>query len=91
MTAGILAVVDADPSTSVAKQAELMGLVSGYDAFTEDNNPDGERSFGDFDWQGVRCDWKIDYYDWEMDCISDNPADPAATCRVLTILRVDEY
>ncbi|NMN89876.1 hypothetical protein FHT17_004809 [Novosphingobium sp. SG916] len=91
MTAGILAMVDADPATSIAKQIELAAIVAGYDAFSEDNNPHGERDFGDFEWQGVTCYWKIDYYDRNADCASPDPADPAVTCRLLTILRADEY
>jgi len=91
MTAGILAMVDSDPVTSVARQMELMFIVANYSAFSEDNNPIGERDFGDFEWRGTRCYWKIDYYDRQTEWGSPDPADPAVTCRVLTILRADEY
>jgi hypothetical protein len=91
MTAGILAEVDADPQTAIAKQIELQGIIANYSDFSEGNNPHGERDFGIFDWQGIRCYWKIDYYDRQTEWGSPNPADPAVTCRVLTILRADEY
>lgn len=91
MTAGILAMVDSDPVTAIARQLELMLIVSNYADFSEDNNPHGERDFGDFEWRGTRCYWKIDYYDRQTEWGSPDPADPAVTCRVLTILRADEY
>lgn len=91
MTQGILALVDSDPETAVAKQTELMGIVAGYSDFGADTNPIGERDFGVFHWQEAVCYWKVDYYDRQTDLGSPDPADPAVTCRVLTILRADEY
>ena len=91
MTAGILAMVDAAPASAPAKQIELMGIVADYADFGAGVNPHGERDFGAFHWQGTRCYWKIDYYDRENEWGSPDPADPAVTCRVLTILRADEY
>ena len=35
--------------------------------------------------------WKIDYYDRKTEFGSPDPADPALTTRVLTIMRADEY
>jgi len=35
--------------------------------------------------------WEIDYYSQDLKATSPNPADPAATVRVLSILRTDEY
>lgn len=35
--------------------------------------------------------WEIDYYSPDLKETSPNPADPAATVRVLSILRADEY
>lgn len=91
MTAGILALVDANPGTSIAKQIEITGIVASYSDFSEDNNPHGERDFGVFDWAATRCYWKIDYYDRATEWGSPDPSDPKQTCRVLTILRADEY
>ena len=63
MTQGILAMVDSNPIIAVARQMELMFIVGNYANFSEDNNPHGERDFGDFEWRGTRCYWKIDLYD----------------------------
>ena len=69
----------------------LLAKVRKFDAFTEDNDPHGEHDFGVVDDGDVRCFWKIDYYDRDMELMSPDPADPAATTRVLTVMLADEY
>ena len=69
----------------------LLEKVRAFDAFTNDNDPHGEHDFGSIDEGGVRCFWKIDYYDRATEMGSPDPADPAVTTRVLTIMRADEY
>jgi hypothetical protein len=71
--------------------AEACVKVARFDAFTEDNDPWGEHDFGSFDVQGEKLFWKIDYYDQELKHGSEDPADPAVTRRVLTIMMADEY
>ena len=61
------------------------------DGFDEDNDPHGERDFGDIDWNGVSLLWKIDYYDSDMLYASPDPADAAVTQRVLTVMLASEY
>ena len=90
MTAGILALVDADPGTSIAKQIELMGIVASYSDFSEDNNPHGERDFGVFDWAATRCYWKIDYYDLKLESSSYHAPEADIITRVLTIMLESE-
>lgn len=91
-THGIAQMVgDAREWPAYGRQRQLLRLVMEYSAFTEDNDPHGERDFGGFEWQDTRCYWKIDYYDLECEWGSSDPADPAKTARVLTILRADEY
>jgi hypothetical protein len=65
--------------------------VQTFSAFGADNDPHGEHDFGVFDLAGQRLFWKIDYYDRDLRYGSDNPADPAVTIRVLTIMLVSEY
>ena len=66
-------------------------LVASYDAFCEDNDPHGEHDFGNLTHRGQTIFWKIDYYDATLTAGSPNPADPAVTTRVLTILLAQEY
>jgi Protein of unknown function (DUF3768) len=84
----ITAGVDALP---VEQRRALLQKVRTFEAFSEDNDPHGEHDFGAFDEAGVRYFWKIDHYDRDMTMGSDDPADPAVTTRVLTIMRADEY
>jgi hypothetical protein len=72
-------------------RSALLAKVREFDAFTEDNDPHGEHDFGVVDDGDVRCFWKIDYYDTEMELMSPDPADPAATTRVLTVMLAHEY
>lgn len=84
LTAGV-SVLDTD-----AKSA-LLRLVQTFEAFTSDNDPHGEHDFGAIDLAGVSYFSKIDYYDQDREFASPDAADPAATVRVLTIMRADEY
>jgi hypothetical protein len=56
-----------------------------------DNAPHQEHDFGSFDADGHRVFFKIDYYDETLEHHSPNPADPALTKRVITIMLADEY
>jgi hypothetical protein len=69
----------------------LLARVRAFDGFDEDNDPHGEHDFGVVDDGDVRCFWKIDYYDTDMELMSPDPADSSATTRVLTVMLVDEY
>ncbi len=74
-----------------AQLMAIMGRVQSFDDFSEDNDPYGEHDFGSFDHQGQTIYWKIDYYDLTLTGGSPDPADPAVTKRVLTILLASEY
>lgn len=72
----------------------LLGLltrVRAYCTFDEGNDPYGEHDFGSFVEGGQKFFWKIDYYDLKLEYGSEDPADPAKTVRVLTIMLADEY
>lgn len=84
MTQGVAAL-------SEAERLEALDAVRRFDAFSEDNDPHGERDFGAFDVAGCRLYFKIDYYDPTMTYGSDDPADPEKTVRVLTIMLAEEY
>jgi hypothetical protein len=84
MTAGISALPD-------DAKAKMLSAVRSFSNFTEDNDPHKEHDFGSFEVDGEKCFWKIDYYDLELESGSENPADPAVTTRVLTIMLASEY
>ena len=73
------------------QRRSILQKVRSFDAFSENNNPHGENDFGSIDEAGVRCFWKIDYYDKKTEFGSPDPADPAVTTRVLTIMLAEEY
>lgn len=69
----------------------LITVLAKYDQFDADNDPHGERDFGDLDFAGSELLWKIDYYDQALIYGSPDPADPAVTTCVLTIILAEEY
>ena len=73
------------------QRRSLLQKVRAFDVFTDDNDPHGEHDFGAIDEGGVRCFWKIDYYDTDMDLMSPDPADSSVTTRVLTVMLAEEY
>lgn len=72
---------------------EVWAKVRGFDDFSPDNDPYGERDFGAFALDGgERLFWKIDYYaDRSCHYGSEDPADPEKSYRVLTIMLSEEY
>ena len=68
-----------------------LAFVRAYANFTPDNDPYGEHDFGAFEIGEERLFWKIDYYDNSLQFGSKDPADPAQTRRVLTIMLAEEY
>jgi Protein of unknown function (DUF3768) len=90
--AGGTIVVTAGFESLPAKQRGLiLGKIRTFDQFNEDNDPHCERDFGLIEDGDVRCIWKIDYYDQDMELMSPDPADPSVTTRVLTVMLAEEY
>lgn len=69
----------------------LIAALAGYDGFDPDNDPHGERDFGDLELFGADLLWKIDYYDSDCRYASADPADPLQTTRILTVMLPEEY
>jgi len=84
LTAG----VDALPSDV---KAMIVRRVASFSEFTPENDPHGEHDFGSFAVAGRKFFFKIDYFDAAMEFGSEDPADPAKTTRVLTIMLAEEY
>lgn len=84
VTQGVLAITG-------YKSQELADALARYDQFDADNDPHGERDFGDLTLWGTDLLWKIDYYNVSMTFGSDDPADPVKTKRVLTVMTAAEW
>ena len=74
-----------------ADRIALLLAVRRFDRFDAENDAHGEHDFGAGEVGGQRFYWKIDTYDRALRGGSPDPADPAVTTRVLTIMRADEY
>ena len=84
LTASIAA-LDSDLRTKIIE------AVRRYNTFHADNDPYGEHDFGSLVVEGHAVFFKIDYYDGDLQFHSPDPADPAVTHRVLTIMLADDY
>jgi len=62
-----------------------------FSDFDPGNDTYGEHDFGSFRHNVQLLFWKIDYYDPELMMGSSDPAEPALTSRVLTLMLSDEY
>ena len=84
LTPGIL-------SLPVAMRSEIVRRIMAFKEFNEANDPRHEHDFIAFDLTGRRIFAKIDYYAPDLEHGSDDPADPAKTTRVMTIMTAEEY
>ncbi|MBS4082916.1 MAG: DUF3768 domain-containing protein [Rhizobiales bacterium] len=72
-------------------KAEVLSRVRAFKHFTKDNDPHKEHDFGSFEIAGQKYFWKIDYYDKTLEAGSEDPANPAVTTRVLTVMLASEW
>jgi len=72
-------------------KADALHKVATFAEFTKDNDPHGEHDFGSFELVSRKFFWKIDYYDNDLRCGSEDPADPEKTVRVLTLMLAEDY
>ncbi len=71
--------------------AAALRAVAAFDSSDADNDPHGEHDFGALTVRGERILFKIEAFDRTLTVASPNPANPAVTTRVLTIMLVEEY
>jgi Protein of unknown function (DUF3768) len=69
----------------------LVKTIAIFDDFCTANDPHGEHDFGAFEFDQVDVMFKIDYYDRSLSFHSPDPADPAVTERVITLMLAAEY
>jgi hypothetical protein len=75
----------------VAFTSAVLAAVKAFTAFDAENDPCGHHDFGVVTVEGVAVWFKIDLYDAAYEYAAENPTDPNATRRVLTVLLPDEY
>jgi hypothetical protein len=69
----------------------ILNAIAAFDDFNADNDPHGEHDCALLDWQGQRIMFKVDYYDLDLNYLSENPTDPSVTTRVMTVMLASEY
>ena len=84
LTAGIAAMSSED-------KANIISMVQNFNDFTPSNDVYGEHDFLSIDYKGNKIFAKIDYYDLNYEFMSENPANPDITNRMLTIMKVFEW
>ncbi len=70
---------------------DLLKRIKQFDTFDAENDPYSEHDFGSLSVRNEKAYFKIDYYNENMSAGSEDPADPAATTRVMTIMFSNEY
>jgi hypothetical protein len=88
---GTVVVTAGFESLSADRRHTILARIRAFDQFNEENDPHGEHDFGLIEDGDVRCFWKIDHYDTDMELTSPDPADSTVTTRVLTVMLIDEY
>jgi Protein of unknown function (DUF3768) len=69
----------------------IVKTIAVFDDFCHANDPHEEHDFGAFDVDRHTIMFKIDYLDRDLSMHSPDPADPAVTQRVITIMLAEEY
>ena len=90
-TGGTVVLTQGVDALSAEIKAGVLQCVRAFDRFDSDNDPHCEHDFGNFEIAGERFFFKVDYYNLAMDGGSEDPADPAKTARVLTVMKAEEY
>jgi hypothetical protein len=88
---GVVVVTAGFESLPVDRRRLILAKVRAFDQFDDGNDPHGEHDVGLVEHDDVRCFWKIDLYDREMELMSPDPTDPSVTTRVLTVMLAEEY
>jgi Protein of unknown function (DUF3768) len=78
-------------SLSAGRRHSILARIRAFGNFDEDNDPHCEHDFGLIEEGDVRCFWRIDYHDTDMELMSPDPADPSVTTRVLRVMLAEEY
>ena len=74
-----------------ASVRDVLAAVAGFEAFGPDNDPWGEHDCATLTVADRTILFKIDYYDRDLIGGSEDPGNPHATKRVLTVMLAEEY
>jgi hypothetical protein len=91
LTGGMAVMTPGVAALGEAAVDRIIKTIALFDDFCHANDPHEEHDFGAFDADGQRIFFKIDYYDQSLTYHSPDPADPAVTRRVITIMLAEEY
>ena len=72
-------------------QRAIFEQIRDFNEFTPENDPWKEHDFGIVKHTGESYYFKIDYYDKNLKYGSEDPADPARTTRVITVMHRYDY
>jgi len=90
-TGGTIVITQNVMRTTGFDAEELSCALANYQGFDVDNDPHGERDFGDLTLWGHDLLFKVDYYDRNLEFGSEDPADLDATHRVLTVMLASDW
>jgi hypothetical protein len=88
---GSIVITDALRNVTGFDASVLAAALASYDAFDADNDPHGERDFGDLTLFGEDLLFKVDYYNKDLTFGSDDPANPDVTQRLLTVMPARDW
>ena len=69
----------------------IVQAIAVFDDFCHANDPYEQHDFGSFEVEGETIFFKIDYFDRTLTHHSPDPANPAVTKRIITIMLANEY
>ena len=91
LTGGMAVMTPGVAALGRAAVERIVKTIALFDDFCHANDPHEEHDFGSFEAEGHVILFKIDYYDQNLTYQSPDPADPAVTRRVITIMLAEEY
>ncbi|WP_062014878.1 DUF3768 domain-containing protein [Aureimonas sp. AU4] len=90
-TGGTIVTTPGVRALGAAAVAATLRAVAAFDDFGAHNDPFDEHEFGSVVIEGQTVWFKVEAYDLDMRWHSPDPADPAVTHRIMTLMLPEEY